>query len=50
MKYKNKIGIIQHIETFFEDDDLVDFLADIGIETLQLVSHNVSLMTDEKII
>ncbi len=47
MKYKNKIGIIQHIETFFEDDGLVDFLADIGIETIQLVSHNVSLMTDE---
>lgn len=47
MKYKNKIGIIQDIKTFFEDDGLVDFLADIGIETLQLVSHDVSLMTDE---
>ncbi len=47
MKYKNKIGIIQEIKTFFEDDGLVDFLSDIGIETLQLNSHDVSLMTDE---
>ncbi len=47
MKYKNKIGIIQDIKTFFEDNTLVDFLVSIGIETLQLVSHDVSLMTDE---
>ena len=37
MKYKNKIGIIQDIKTFFEDDGLVDFLAGIGIESVQLV-------------
>ncbi len=47
MKYANKVGIIQEIKTFFEDDGLVDFLAGIGIETLQVFSHDVSLMTEE---
>ena len=51
MAYTNKIGIIQNLKWFFNDEekDLLDQMIDAGIESVQVLANDISLdlMTEE---
>lgn len=50
MGYTNSIGVIRSLQQFFEEGDEVKLeqLKEAGIETLQIKSNDLSLMTEEK--
>ena len=49
MEYKNKIGVIQNISAFFDEKEkyLMELMIGAGLESVQLVSYDVNLMTEE---
>lgn len=51
MSKENRIGIIRGLDLFFKEgiEKEIDRLVSIGIETVQIIANDLSLMTDEKI-
>lgn len=49
MKYNNAIGILQHMSGFFDEaeKDRIDQMVEAGIETVQVTSFDIDLMTPE---